>query len=290
MNHKLVYQKKGNAIHEIFNANKAVIGVIHCKALPGSPGYEGESLQSLYEFALNEAKKYARGGVDGIIVENHGDIPFSKPEDIGPETIAAMSVMAHQVSRSISLPVGINFLANAAIPAISVAKACEGSFVRINQWANAYVANEGFIEGEAAKATRFRSWIRANNIKIFADVHVKHGAHAIVNDRSVPEMARDAEFFDADVLIATGQRTGDSTNTDEVISIASGTQLPVIIGSGVSHDNIEDLLSVSEGVIVASSLKEDGVWWTPVSEDKVKKFMQTVNKLRKEPNVTINHG
>lgn len=290
MNHKLVYQKKGNAIHEIFNANKAVIGVIHCKALPGSPGYEGESLQSLYEFALNEAKKYARGGVDGIIVENHGDIPFSKPEDIGPETIAAMSVMAHQVSRSISLPVGINFLANAAIPAISVAKACEGSFVRINQWANAYVANEGFIEGEAAKATRFRSWIRANNIKIFADVHVKHGAHAIVNDRSVPEMARDAEFFDADVLIATGQRTGDSTNTDEVISIASGTQLPVIIGSGVSHDNIEDLLSVSEGVIVASSLKEDGVWWTPVSEDKVKEFMQTVNKLRKEPNVTIDHG
>jgi predicted TIM-barrel enzyme len=25
-------------------------------------------------------------------------------------------------------------------------------FVRVNQWANAYIANEGFIEGAAAKA------------------------------------------------------------------------------------------------------------------------------------------
>jgi membrane complex biogenesis BtpA family protein len=275
-----VYRSKTNAIRELFGVTKAVIGVIHSLPLPGSPEYQDGSVQEIFDFAVTEAEKYHRGGVDGLIVENHGDIPFSKPEDIGPETIAAMTIMADQVRRTVPLPVGINFLANAAIPALSVAHASQNSFIRVNQWANAYVANEGIIEGPAATATRFRSWIGARNVKIFADVHVKHGAHAIVADRSIPELARDAEFFDADVVIATGQRTGDSATTEEVQQIAAGTQLPVIIGSGVNHDNVEELFTVASGAIVASSLKEEGVWWTPVSEDKVRRFMDVVKKLR----------
>ncbi len=45
----------------------------------------------------------------------------------------------------------------------------------------------------------------ANDVLIFADVHVKHDAHAIVADRTLQELARDAEFFDADAVIVTGQ-------------------------------------------------------------------------------------
>lgn len=46
-------------------------------------------------------------------------------------------------------------------------------------------------------------------VNCLADVHVKHGSHAIVADRPVAEQARDAEFFAADAMIATGSRTGD---------------------------------------------------------------------------------
>lgn len=281
MKNKGVYKEKNNCVKELFNTSKAVIGVIHSKALPGSPGYEGGSIQDIYDFALDEALKYQEGGADGLIVENHGDIPFSRPNDIGPESIAAMSVMANYVRQNTSLPVGINFLANAAIPALSVAKSSQSHFIRINQWANAYVANEGFINGDAAKATRFRSWIYAHNIKVFADVHVKHGSHSIVADRSISEMAKDAEFFDADALIVTGLRTGDSAKIKDVIEIASGSMLPIVIGSGVDQDNVEELLTVADGVIVASSLKEDGVWWSPVSVDKVKKLTNLAKKIKK---------
>ncbi len=83
-------------------------------------------------------------------------------------------------------------------------------FVRVNQWANAYIANEGFIEGAAAKALRYRSMLRAEHIRVFADSHVKHGSHAIVADRSIQELTRDVDFFEADAVIATGQRTGDT--------------------------------------------------------------------------------
>jgi uncharacterized protein len=184
------------------------------------------------------------------------------------------------VHSRVELPLGINMLANAAVPALAAAHASGSAFVRVNQWANAYVANEGFIEGPAAKAMRYRSWIHARGIKVFADVHVKHGAHAIVSDRSIPELARDAEFFDADVVIATGQRTGNAAAVREVSEITEGTRLPVVIGSGVDVENVGDLLGVADGAIVASSLKEEGVWWTPVSERKVRAFMEVVRQLR----------
>ena len=85
---KPVFRPKPNAIEALFGRRKAVIGVIHSHALPGSPAYEGAPMEDIIAFAVAEAERYRDGGVDGLIVENHGDIPFAKPEDLGPETAA----------------------------------------------------------------------------------------------------------------------------------------------------------------------------------------------------------
>jgi len=184
-----------------------------------------------------------------------------------------MAVMADRVRRESGLPVGINVLANGALPALAIAKAAGAAFVRVNQWANAYVANEGIIEGPAARATRYRAWLRASGVKIFADVHVKHGAHAITADRSIPELTRDVEFFDADVAIVTGQRTGDRATREEISTVKGATDLPVVVGSGVTEANVGEILGLCDGVIVASSLKRDGVWWNEVDPERVRRFI-----------------
>jgi len=259
---------------------KVAIGVVHCPALPGSPGYEGAPIETVYDRALRDAEAYVRGGIDGLIIENHGDIPFLKPGDIGHETAAAMSVITDRVRRSFDVPIGINVLANAAIPALAVAKAGGAAFIRINQWANAYVANEGVVEGEAARVLRYRAAIGARDIKVFADTHVKHGAHAIVADRSIAELTRDVEFFGADAVIATGQRTGDPVDFDELALIGRSTGLAMLVGSGVTQDNVEGIFRHADGVIIGSSLKAGGVWWDPVDQGKVTAFMRKVAALR----------
>lgn len=276
-----VYKPKPNAVEAIFGRRRAVIGVIHSLPLPGAPDYDGMAVAEVVRFATEEAERYRAGGVDGLIVENHGDIPFSKPEDLGPETAACMAVMTDAVRRSAGLPVGVNVLANAPVHALAVAKAAGASFIRVNQWSNAYVANEGFMEGRAGEAARYRAFLRAREIKVFADVHVKHGAHAITADRTIVELARDNEFFDADVAIATGQRTGDAATADELRLVASGTSLPVVVGSGVSPANIGDIFTVADGVIVASWLKRDGVWWNPVDPERLRTFMESVARARR---------
>ncbi len=271
---------RANALDTMLARGKAVIGVIHSWPLPGAPRYGGKPMHEIIDFALREAQAYAEGGLDGLIVENHGDIPFLKPEALGPETAACMAVMAEAVRREVGLPTGINVLANGAHVALAVARASGAAFIRVNQWSNAYVANEGIVEGPAATALRYRRSLGADDVRIFADVHVKHGAHAITADRSIEELARDNEFFDADVAIATGQRTGDAATPTEICTIKEATSLPVVVGSGVNAANISRILERADGVIVASSLKRDGVWWNEVDPDRLVAFMRAVESAR----------
>jgi membrane complex biogenesis BtpA family protein len=272
--------KKFNALTKLFTSSKPLIGTIHCSAFPGSPRYQGESMKAIIQHAVEEARAYAEGGMNGIIVENSWDLPFLRPEDIWYETVATMSVVADSVREATSVPIGINVLANAGEAAIAVAKASRASFIRVNQWVNAYVSNEGIVQGNSARILRYRSILQAQDVAIFADVHVKHGAHAIVADRPVEEQARDAEFFDADVTIATGNHTGDATPIDEIESVRRGTYLPVLIGSGLSVENAVGLLERADGAIVGTSLKDNGEWWGRVSLDRVRALVREVSRVR----------
>lgn len=275
-----IFPSKPNFLKEIFDQECVVIGMVHLRPLPGAPHYKGGNLDEVYDWAMRDAIVLEEGGVDGIIIENAWDIPFSKPEDIGFETVAAMTSVANRLKSQVDFPMGINCLANAAIPALAVAKAAELPFVRVNQWVNAYVANEGFVEGASAKAARYRSQIKGDDIKMFVDVHVKHGSHSIIADRSLADQTFDNVFFDADVLIATGTRTGNETQMNEIEGIKNSTNLPVIIGSGMTNENASKILSIADGCIVGSSLKEDGKWWNPVSKEEVISFMREVEKVR----------
>ena len=268
-----ISENPDGVINQIFRRSKALIGMIHCPPFPGSPRYRGESLNQIYDACLRDAEFLVNNGLHSLIVENHGDVPFSKPDDIGPETPAFMAVVVERIKRNFDVPIGINVLANAPITAFAIARATDSAFIRVNQWANAYIANEGFMEGRAAQAMRFRSALRGEGIKVFADSHVKHGSHSITSDRSIGELTRDLDFFDVDAVIATGHRTGDSATLEEIEEVADATSLPVLVGSGVDADNIAQILTRASAVIVASSLKKDGVWWNPVDPEKVRSFV-----------------
>ena len=280
----IVSPAKRSPLDRLFGAPKPLIGNIHLAPLPGTPRNAGGGIGAIVARAITDALAYAEGGMDGVIVENHGDIPFLKPGEIGPEIVAAMAIVAKAVREAVAVPVGINLLANGSIGALAIAKASGARFVRVNQWVNAYVSNEGMIEGESARALRYRRMIDADDVAIFADVHVKHGSHAIVDDRSIAEQARDVEFYDADVAIATGNRTGDSVPDAEIASIRQGSSLPVIAGSGITVSNAEHILPLLDGAIVGSSLKADGVWWNSVEKSRVERLVEIARGIRSREN------
>lgn len=244
-------------IHAIFSVRRALLGVIHVAALPGAP----ESLHgvaAIAEAAAAEAQMYAAAGFHGLLIENTHDRPYLKGS-AGPEIVAAMAVIGNEVRRAAGLPLGVQILAGANLAAMAVAHACGASFVRVEGFVFAHVADEGVIESCAGELLRYRRAIGAANIRVFADIKKKHSAHAITADVDLAETARAAEFFQADGVIVSGVATGRATDPGEVRAVSEAVGIPALVGSGVTPENMKSL-AVADGLIVGSSVKEGGLW------------------------------
>ncbi|MFD9357249.1 BtpA/SgcQ family protein [Streptomyces sp. NPDC060031] len=274
---------EGGDLERLFGRRFALVGMIHLLPLPGSPRFTPErGMAAVIRQATDEARVLVDAGFDGLVIENAWDIPFLKPDDIGPETPAAMAVVAAEVARTVGVPLGINCLANAVDRSLAVAAAAGARFVRSNQWVNAYVANEGLVEGRAGRMVRYRRAIGADHVTVWADVHVKLGSHAITADRSLAEQAKDATWFDADALIVTGTRLGDAPLTEHLRTIRAATDLPLVVGSGARVDNLGDIFAYADGAIVGSAVKIGGVWHGRVDRDVCERMCASRDVLEKE--------
>ncbi len=111
----------------LFGVKKPIIAMIHVQPLPGSPRGRNCDLERVYDLAVDEARTLERCGVDGLLLENAGDVPFLKPEEIGFETVAAMAVIGDRIRAATRLPIGFNIVANAARASLACAKASGAS-------------------------------------------------------------------------------------------------------------------------------------------------------------------
>jgi membrane complex biogenesis BtpA family protein len=113
---------------------------------------------------------------------------------------------------------------------------------------------------------------------IFADVGVKHAAP--LADRGLAIETRDlAERGLVDAIIVSGEMTGQETNPSDVEVVRQHTELPLLIGSGVTPENIHRLYDKADGFIVGSYFKKDGKGDNFVEARRVKRFMERIRKL-----------
>jgi membrane complex biogenesis BtpA family protein len=96
--------------------------------------------------ALEDARAYRRGGAHALVVENFGDVPFTKG-CVGPETVAAMAAAGRAIRAEVGLPLGFNVLRNDARAALALCAACGGTFIRVNVHTGAMLTDQGLIEG-----------------------------------------------------------------------------------------------------------------------------------------------
>lgn len=262
----------------LFSTAKPVIGMIHVGALPGTPAQQ-QSISELVALAVREAQLYRDAGIDGIGIENMHDVPYLRGS-VGPEIVAAMTVIGQAVKETARLPVGIQILAGANLEAMAVAHAAGLDFIRAEGYAFAHVADEGLIESSAAKLLRYRKLIGAERIQVWADVKKKHSSHAITADISLGETAEAVEFMRADVVIVTGSVTGQAPKKADVDEVKAHCRLPVLLGSGIDAENIAEFYSAADGFIIGSYFKANGDWKNSVDPMRVGKLMEAVCRLR----------
>ncbi|MDQ3439664.1 MAG: phosphorybosylanthranilate isomerase, partial [Planctomycetota bacterium] len=130
---------------------------------------------AIREAALRDAEALAEGGVHGIMMENFGDVPFF-PGRVPAPVVAHVTAIGAEIRRSVDVPLGINVLRNDGQSALAVAHAVGADFIRVNVLSGARVTDQGIVQGIAHDLLRERAQLGATNVKILADVDVKHSA------------------------------------------------------------------------------------------------------------------
>lgn len=255
-----------------------MVGMVHLGPLPGSPGFRG-TIEAVLEGAARNAEILVAAGVDGIMVENFGDVPFH-PGPVPPETVAGLTLAVARVRRvSGGLPVGVNVLRNDARAALGIAAATDAAFIRVNVHVGTMWTDQGPMVGMAHQTIRLRELL-APACAILADVHVKHATPPAGED--LADAARDAWYRGlADALVVSGAGTGSPTDPERLARIARAVpEAPVWVGSGVSPETVPELWPSAAGFIVGSWLEEGGRPGAPVDPDRARALVAAVDALR----------
>lgn len=264
-------QGRGRRHESLWGGRTPIVGVVHLPPLPGSPAWRG-SMDELIAIGVEDARHFVQGGLDGILVENFGDVPFF-PEAVPPETLAAMAVVVKEIAGISPVPVGVNVLRNDASGAIAVATAAGAGFARVNVHTGSMFTDQGFIQGEAHRTLRMRSSL-GTHVAILADVLVKHAIPPA--GATLEAAARDTWFRGlADGVILTGTETGSAIDLQGLgrIKDCLPADGKVWIGSGATPETAAQLLAAADGLIVGSTLKYRGQAGNRVDASRVQAFM-----------------
>ncbi|WP_299403871.1 photosystem I biogenesis protein BtpA [Acaryochloris sp. IP29b_bin.148] len=262
-------------LQHIFKSSNPIIGVVHLLPLPTSPRWGG-SLKAVIARAEQESAALAAGGVDGLIIENFFDAPFTK-ENVDPAVVSAMSLVVQRVKNLVPLPIGINVLRNDACSAMAIASCVEAQFIRVNVLTGVMATDQGLIEGEAHRLLRYRREL-GSDVKIFADVLVKH-ARPLGVPNLTTTVRETIERGLADGIIISGWETGSPPNLGDLeLAVDAAKDVPVLIGSGATWENIPNLIQVADGAIVSSSLKRHGQVEQPIDPIRVSRFVEAMRR------------
>ncbi|MDJ0696668.1 photosystem I biogenesis protein BtpA [Mastigocoleus sp. MO_188.B34] len=262
-------------LYQLFKTRSPIIGVVHLLPLPTSPRWGG-NLKTVIDRAAQEATALASGGVDGIIVENFFDAPFTKNQ-VDPAVVSAMTLVVQRIQNLVTVPIGLNVLRNDGMSAMAIATIVKAQFIRVNVLTGVMATDQGLIEGEAHQLLKYRREL-GSDVKIFADVLVKHARP--LSSVNLSHAVQDTiERGLADAVILSGWATGvPPTLEDLELARTAANDTPVFIGSGANWENIATLMQVADGAIVSSSLKRHGRREQTIDPIRVSRFVEAARR------------
>ena len=263
----------------LFGTDKPVVAMVHFAAMPGSPLYDAESgIEGMVAGAERDLEALQRAGVDAVMFGNENDRPYELSVDTA--TVATMAYCIGRLAGKIDVPFGVNVLWDPKA-SISVAAATGASFVR-EIFTGTYASDMGFWSPDAGDALRYRNRLGGEGIKVFYNVSAEFAFS--LDRRSLADRARSAVFSSIpDALLVSGTITGEPAATSDLKSVKDAVRdVPVLANTGVKIETVSEVLKVSDGVIVGSSLKVDGDTWNPVDESRAAEFMKRARAARGE--------
>ena len=251
--------------------------MVHLPALPGSPLYNPKlGLNNILETAEKDLLALQEAEVDAVMFGNENDRPYEF--NANPASSSTMAYVIGVLSNKIKVPFGVNVLWD-PMSTIAVAASTGAHFVR-EIFTGTYASDMGYWNPDAGKAMRYRNSLSREDLLMFYNISAEF-AYSL-DKRSVAERSKSVVFSSIpDAILVSGQITGESVAISELQKVKNLIpDTPVLANTGVKIENVEDTLSVADGVIIGSSLKIDGNTWNTVDPKRASDFMNQVKSIR----------
>jgi uncharacterized protein len=85
-----------------------------------------------------------------------------------------------------------------------------------------------------------------------------------------------------DGVIVTGARTTEPPLVAELRRVKKHAHVPVLIGSGLTPENIKSYFPLADGFIVGSTFRQDGRFLGALEPKRLEAFMRVFRPLREK--------
>lgn len=243
----------GETFLDIFPKKKPILAMVHLK---------GDSDENVMERFHREMDIYVRGGVDAVIIENY----------FGRYRHMELALHCLQEDKP-PIPYGVNCL-NSAAMGFELAIKYNAAFIQVDS-----VVGHVKERDEDTLRAFFKLYRSRYKGKLLGGVRFKYqpvlSEHSVEDDLTI---AMDR----CDAICVTQDRTGQETSMDKIIRFREAIgDFPLIIGAGLTPENMEKQFAYADGAIVGSYFKEGYVDRGEVSEEHVARFIACVEEIRR---------
>ena len=257
---------------------KPVIAMCHMEALPGDPDYNQEKgLSWVIERAKQDLENLQDGGVDAVMFSNESSLPYLTK--VEPITYVTMARIIGELRSYIKAPFGVNVLWDATA-SIDLAIATGALFVR-EIISGAYASDFGVWNTNSGATVRHKARMGGDNIRLLYNILPESAKY--LSDRDLVSVAQSTVFnCRPDALCISGLTAGAETSMEAVRQVKEVIdQTPLLVNTGVNLANLEEQLTLADGVVTGTTFKRDGYIWNEVDQVRVKAFMDKAKRVRK---------
>ena len=267
-----------NWIKELFGTEKPVIAMCHLRALPGDPLYKKESgMQLIIAQARRDIIALKEGGVDGILFSNEFSFPYMKK--VETITVASISRIIGELRNILDIPFGVDCMLD-PIASIDIATATDAAFVR-GIVSGVYTSDYGLWDTSPGDVARHAANIGVQG-KIKLLCCIMPGAAQALGHRNFADIINSTIFnIQPDGICLSGLTAGKALEIELLESVcALNLDVPIFCDGGCNKKNVGQYLKLSDGIIVGTTFKTNGIFKNSVDPIRVKEFIETVRMER----------
>jgi predicted TIM-barrel enzyme len=238
---------------DIFGYDKTIFAMLHLK---------GENHADVMERAKREIEIYLRNGINALIVENY----FGDEDDVE-------HVLKYLSGEYPDIHYGINMLDNDARGFEATAK-YNAKFIQLDSVSGHLTPHDDLKFEE-----NINQWRKSTSALVLGGVRFKYQPYK--SERSLEE---DLKFGmkRCDAIVVTGSGTGVETEISKIKEFRAVIgDFPLIVGAGVTPENCEERLSLTNGAIIGSYFKDTYKDNGEVDADHVKEMTSALTKFYK---------